>query len=152
MLLPLPGGGSLIDNPGMRELHRWASEEAFDEVFAEIAALAEACRFADCQHGSEPECAVQAALENGQVDPGRWQSYQKLEREVQHQARQQALHATLAQKKKWKVIHKAMRNYTQATTEWARYWLRLATSACARQIKERVKLKSGPMLIPTRAR
>jgi ribosome biogenesis GTPase len=111
MLIPLPGGGALIDNPGMRELQLWASEASLDDVFAEIAALAAGCRFADCTHTSEPHCAVQAALEAGDLDPARWRSYQKLQGELKHQLRQQDVQAMLAQKKKWKVIHKAQRHH-----------------------------------------
>jgi ribosome biogenesis GTPase len=111
MLIPLPGGGALIDNPGMRELRLWASESSVDDVFAEIATLAGRCRFGDCTHTSEPRCAVQAALESGQIEPARWRSYQKLEGELQHQLRQQDRQAMLAQKKKWKAAHKALRNH-----------------------------------------
>jgi ribosome biogenesis GTPase len=109
MLIPLPGGGALIDNPGMREVQLWASESALDDVFGEIAALGVECRFADCRHSSEPQCAVRTALETGELDAGRWRSYQKLERELQHQLRQKDAQAMLAQKKKWKAIHKAQR-------------------------------------------
>jgi ribosome biogenesis GTPase / thiamine phosphate phosphatase len=111
MLIPLPGGGALIDNPGMRELQLWASEASLDDVFAEIATLAAECRFADCTHTSEPQCAVQTALEAGDLDPARWRSYQKLQGELRHQLRQQDVQAMLAQKKKWKVIHKAQRHH-----------------------------------------
>jgi ribosome biogenesis GTPase len=113
MLSPLPGGGALIDNPGMRELQMWAGESALDDVFSEIAGLAEGCKFADCTHASEPACAVKAALDSGALDRGRWESYLKLQREVGYQARQQDVHALLAQKKKWKAIHKAMRHYSK---------------------------------------
>jgi ribosome biogenesis GTPase len=109
MLVPLPGGGALIDNPGMREVQLWAGEAALDDVFGEIAMLAAECRFADCTHASEPQCAVRTALESGELDPTRWRSYQKLGRELQHQLRKEDVQAMLEQKKKWKAIHKAMR-------------------------------------------
>jgi ribosome biogenesis GTPase len=109
MLVPLLGGGALIDNPGMREVQLWASEAALDDVFGEIAMLAAECRFADCTHASEPQCAVRTALESGELDPARWRSYQKLGRELQHQLRKEDVRAMLEQKKKWKAIHKAMR-------------------------------------------
>jgi ribosome biogenesis GTPase len=111
MLIPMPGGGALIDTPGMRELQLWASESSLDDVFAEIRKLAKGCRFGDCTHASEPECAVLAALEAGELDPARWRSYRKLEGELQHQLRQQDVQAMLAQKKKWKAIHKAQRHH-----------------------------------------
>ena len=115
MLLPLPEGGALIDNPGMRELQLWASASSLDDVFTDISAIAQDCRFADCTHGSEPDCAVQAALDSGRIDPARWKSYQKLEAELKHQHRQQDKHAMLAQKKQWKAIHKAMRHHPKYT-------------------------------------
>src|SRR5699024_10356298 len=72
-LLPLPTGGCLIDTPGMREL-KLTGEESMD-LFADIEALALRCRFADCQHGNEPGCAVQAALASGEIDAARWHNY-----------------------------------------------------------------------------
>jgi ribosome biogenesis GTPase len=111
MLMPLPHGGALIDNPGMRELQMWASESSLDDVFAEISLLAEDCRFADCTHGHEPACAVQAALAEGQLDEARWQSYKKLQAELRYQIRSQDVQAMNAQKKKWKVLHKAARHH-----------------------------------------
>ena len=74
----LPGGGWLMDTPGMRELQLVNIGDALDDVFAEIAALARRCRFADCAHDTEPGCAVQAAIEAGQLDVERLHRYQKL--------------------------------------------------------------------------
>ena len=111
MLLPLPGGGALIDNPGMRELQLWASEETLAETFADIAAFAERCRFADCAHGEEPGCEVREALESGALDERRWHSYRKLQGEVRYQALQEDVHARQAQKQRWKAIHKAIRRH-----------------------------------------
>jgi ribosome biogenesis GTPase len=115
MLIPLPHGGALIDNPGMRELQLWAGQESLDNVFAEIAVLAEGCRYSDCTHHSEPKCAVLAALASGELDPGRWHSYQKLNAELRYQLRSQNVQAMAAQKKKWKAIHKAMRHHPKYT-------------------------------------
>lgn len=111
MLIPLPGGGAVIDNPGMRELQLWAGEESLEEVFEEIAALAAQCRFLDCSHSSEPGCAVQAALERGELDSARWASYRKLEAELRHQFVQQDAQARLEQKRKWRSIQKTMRHH-----------------------------------------
>jgi ribosome biogenesis GTPase len=83
-LLQLPSGGCLIDTPGMREL-KLTGEENLD-LFADIEALAERCRFADCGHGSEPGCAVQVALDTGELAPGRWRNYLKLHDEREEQA------------------------------------------------------------------
>ena len=83
-LLRLPSGGCLIDTPGMREL-KLTGEENLD-LFADIEVLAEKCRFADCGHGSEPGCAVQAALDEGELSPERWRNYLKLRDEREEQA------------------------------------------------------------------
>ena len=111
MLLALPGGGAIIDNPGMRELQLWASEETLDETFEDIAALGQLCRFADCAHGDEPGCGVREAIESGALDAARWQSYRKLQGEVRYHALQQDAHALRAQKQRWKTMHKALRKH-----------------------------------------
>src|SRR5262245_35845329 len=64
-LVPIPGGGLLIDNPGMREVHLWLADDGLGAAFSDVAELAASCRFADCQHETEPGCAVQAALADG---------------------------------------------------------------------------------------
>ena len=74
----LPDGGWLIDTPGMRELQLVDVADALDDVFADVAALAQECRFADCTHDTEPGCAVIAAIESGVLEPGRLQRYRKL--------------------------------------------------------------------------
>lgn len=111
MLLPMPGGGAIIDTPGMRELQLWASEESLGETFDEISELAQQCRFADCSHGNEPGCAVRAGLDNGAIDAARWESYRKLQRELRHHALEQDARARIVEKNKWKAIHKSLRNH-----------------------------------------
>jgi ribosome biogenesis GTPase / thiamine phosphate phosphatase len=81
-LVMLPGGGIVVDNPGIRELHLWLADEGLDEAFADIVELASRCRFADCRHETEPGCAVQAALASGELSPERWASYRELQREL----------------------------------------------------------------------
>ena len=81
-LVPLPSGACLIDTPGMRELKPTGEEDLADGVFDDIQALASRCRFRDCRHAAEPGCAVQAALEAGELDPGRLANYLKLRDEV----------------------------------------------------------------------
>jgi ribosome biogenesis GTPase / thiamine phosphate phosphatase len=110
MLLPLPGGAWLIDTPGMRELGLAACDEnALDSVFPEIDRMAQRCRYADCAHQSEPGCAIQAALASGALPAERWQSFLKLRAEMRYQARATDQRAALEEKRRWKVIHKAMR-------------------------------------------
>jgi len=111
MLLELPGGGALIDTPGLRELALWAGQDSVDEVFAGIAELARQCRYHDCAHTGEPGCAVAAAVESGELEPARWESYRKLMAEARYHERTVDQHAALETKRKWKVIHKAMRHH-----------------------------------------
>jgi ribosome biogenesis GTPase len=79
-LLILPDGAILVDTPGLRELQVWEGD--VDSAFADIAELAAECKFNDCSHTSEPECAVREALETGALDHGRWTSYLNLQREL----------------------------------------------------------------------
>src|SRR5262249_28976132 len=67
-LIELPGGALVIDTPGMRELQPWVGDDAVEAAFQDIAALAEGCRFGDCAHQGEPDCAVLAAVESGALD------------------------------------------------------------------------------------
>ena len=81
-LVVLPGGGMLIDNPGMREVHLWIGDGDLADAYEDITELALRCRFTDCRHGTEPGCAVRDALESGDLPSERWESYRALEREV----------------------------------------------------------------------
>ena len=101
-LISLPGGGLVIDTPGMRELGLWADEDALKRTFEDVEALAAQCRFSDCEHGSEPGCAVKAALEDGSLDPGHWRNYLKLKRELRYLAGRRDVKTRLAEKQKWK--------------------------------------------------
>ena len=74
----LPDGGWLIDTPGMRELQLVDVAEAIEDLFSDIAELAEGCRFADCSHTTEPGCAVLAAIESDELDATRLKRYRKL--------------------------------------------------------------------------
>jgi ribosome biogenesis GTPase len=108
-LVPLPGGALLIDTPGMRELQPWGDESSVEAAFDDIATLAADCRFTDCAHGSEPGCAVLAAVADGQLDPDRLANFQRLGREAAHQARKHDQSAAAELKRRWKQIHKATR-------------------------------------------
>lgn len=81
-LILLPSGGMVIDTPGMRELGMWEAGDGIDQTFADIERLAQKCRFRDCAHsGDEPGCAVQSAVESGELSIERLRSYQKLKNE-----------------------------------------------------------------------
>lgn len=83
-LFLLPGGGMVIDTPGMRELGLWDADEGTSHSFADIEELALKCRFSDCTHTKEPDCAILAAIENGELDEARFKSYQKLKAENEY--------------------------------------------------------------------
>ena len=82
-LIVLPGGGALIDTPGLREIQVWGSTEGLQESFPDIEALAADCRFRDCRHESEPGCGVSEALEAEELDHKRYQNYIKLRQEFE---------------------------------------------------------------------
>lgn len=81
-LFVLPGGGLLIDTPGIRELQLWGTPDELDESFDDIAALVSQCKYTTCQHGSEAGCAVQAALRAGTLDAPRYANYLKMKHEL----------------------------------------------------------------------
>ena len=81
-LVRVPGGGLVLDTPGMRELGLWNAGSGVGETFADVTELAAECRFADCEHRTEPGCAVRAALADGRLAEERLESYRKLEREL----------------------------------------------------------------------
>ena len=100
--------GVLIDTPGMRELQLWDSGEGMAGAFTDIEALSGGCRFRDCRHRQEPGCAVRAAVERGDVSPGRLESYLKLQDEQAHQARQVDQRAQIDEKRRAKAGSKAL--------------------------------------------
>ena len=106
-LLRLPGGANLIDTPGMREVQLWEAEEGVDHTFADVVSFVERCRFRDCKHGSEPDCAVQAAVENGDIGKDRLVAYKKLVQEMDVQNRKQDKAQGAKEKQKVKKLQKA---------------------------------------------
>jgi ribosome biogenesis GTPase len=109
-LIALPGGGAIIDTPGLREAQLWAGEDALGEVFDDIEELARRCRFTDCAHETEPGCAVKAALADGSLDNGRFQSYRKLQRELRSIAVRSDARLRIEDRKKWKKVATAARS------------------------------------------
>ncbi len=89
-LVLLPGGGAVIDTPGLRSVGMLDEGEGLARAFADIRALAAACRFDDCAHGTEPGCAVRAALDDGTLPLRRWESWQRLRREADEMNRRRA--------------------------------------------------------------
>jgi ribosome biogenesis GTPase len=88
-LCMLPEGSMVIDTPGMRELGILGADDGIGEAFSEIEALAKKCRFSDCTHTSEPGCAVQSALQSGDLDRTRYESYRALTKENRAAVRRQ---------------------------------------------------------------
>ena len=109
----LPNGGLILDTPGMRELALWDSE-GVDQSFADVDELVAACRFGNCQHNGEPGCAIAAALASGALDAGRYDSWQKLEREARHQLRRVDVLARAEERRKWKAISKSVGKHMEA--------------------------------------
>ena len=77
-IIDLPGGGHIIDMPGVRGLGLWDAEEGIGAAFSDVEELAQDCRFRDCSHANEPGCAVRAAVEEGSLSPARLESYLRL--------------------------------------------------------------------------
>ena len=82
-LFRIPGGGIVLDTPGMREMQLWESEAGVDEAFADVVTLVEKCRFPDCRHESEPGCAVLGAVEAGLLPLARVVSFRQLRDELE---------------------------------------------------------------------
>ena len=80
-LITCPGGGIIIDTPGMRELQIWDSDRALEDAFTDIDELASECRFRDCRHVTEPGCAVHNAVEEGKLNSARLNQYRRLAEE-----------------------------------------------------------------------
>ena len=80
-LILLPKGGMIVDTPGMREIGLWDAESGLDKAFNDVESYFELCRFRDCTHTSEPDCAIFTAIKDGALSEKRWQSYLKLKAE-----------------------------------------------------------------------
>jgi ribosome biogenesis GTPase len=105
----MPGGGLLIDTPGMRELQLWTEPDAPQASFEDIEALAAGCHFTNCQHRSEPRCAVREALAAGTLDAVRLESFHKLQDEARALGAKQDVRERLKERAASKTIAKAAR-------------------------------------------
>ncbi|MBL8024852.1 MAG: ribosome small subunit-dependent GTPase A [Fibrobacteres bacterium] len=105
-LIILPNGGMVIDTPGMREIQGWGNGEGVESVFSDINDLAQKCHFRDCNHNNEPKCAILEALNNGSLDPKRFENYQKLKKESEYLAARQTMKSNAIEKARWKDISK----------------------------------------------
>lgn len=100
-LVPLPGGAVLMDTPGVRGFGLFDADGGMTEMFGDLEELFGQCRFSDCAHGSEPGCAVRAALADGSLEDRRWTSYLKLQREIAALARRHDAAASRAYAREW---------------------------------------------------
>jgi ribosome biogenesis GTPase / thiamine phosphate phosphatase len=114
-LVQMPGGGMLIDTPGLRELGLTGSEEGLSSAFPDVERFARSCRFRDCTHHDEPGCAVRTAVESDNLPPERLASYHKLESEAQVAAMKTDVRLRAEEKRKWKIIHKAAKDFYKRT-------------------------------------
>lgn len=111
-LFPLPGGGALVDGPGIRELRLWDAS-GLDATFEDLAAIAARCRFRDCSHGAEPGCAVRQAIADGRIDAARVESHRKLALELARQAERREGGAARAERERWKAVSKELRRLSR---------------------------------------
>jgi len=110
-LRAIPGGGMIIDTPGLRELQLWDARDGVQHTFDDIERLAATCLFRDCNHDSESDCAVRLAIAQGRLDPNRLTSFKKLVREVEHFESKGNHRAQAAAKRRNRVIHRRFRDY-----------------------------------------
>ncbi len=108
-LVAVPGGGAVLDTPGLRSAGLWAAEEGVEKVFGDIEDLAAGCRFGDCGHQAEPGCEVRAALADGRLEQRRWESYRKLQREAEWIASRPDARLRAERSKAWRKIHLELR-------------------------------------------
>jgi ribosome biogenesis GTPase len=108
-LLCLPSGVVVIDSPGLREVQLWADPGSLDQTFSEITTLAAGCRFRDCRHRGEPGCAVAAAIDQGQIDRERLESFLDLQAEIGHLQRQSDPRLASEHKSQVKALHRAQK-------------------------------------------
>jgi ribosome biogenesis GTPase / thiamine phosphate phosphatase len=103
-LIQLPGGGMIIDTPGLREAQLWKGEDALGSLFDDVEQIAQSCRFSDCEHRSEPGCAIKAAIDTGELDAARLESYRKLQRELRAVAARSDARLRSDERRKWKQV------------------------------------------------
>jgi ribosome biogenesis GTPase len=108
-LVPLPGGGLVLDTPGMRELQLWDAEGGIEAAFEDVEHLAEECRFADCAHETEPGCAVLRAVDDGRLELDRLRSWRKLQRELRALALKQDQRARSEERRKRRIQARSFR-------------------------------------------
>ncbi|MCA9740693.1 MAG: ribosome small subunit-dependent GTPase A [Deferribacteres bacterium] len=107
-LFVLDNGAMIIDTPGLREIQLWDSGDGLQETFEDVEELAANCRFRDCKHQNEPGCEVKKALLNGELSRERYESYQKLQKELAYIDRLQDQREALEEKRRAKIMSKTI--------------------------------------------
>ncbi|SHI56164.1 ribosome biogenesis GTPase [Clostridium amylolyticum] len=148
-LIMLKNGAMIIDTPGMRELGVWNVEEGLDVSFSDIEEFESRCKFRDCNHKSEPGCAVREAIENGELSKERWESYVKLKKEAKFamwkESEKNRIELKKGSKKKYKKeelnvsldLVESGWSYSEVSKD-----TKLNKSIIAREMRKRLNLKS----------
>lgn len=110
-MLILQSGGLIIDTPGIRELQLWDAEAGICKTFNDIEEFAILCKFSDCTHTNEPDCAVQKAIKEGLIDESRLDNYLKVQKEQEYLINRQVQSAAKVERDKWKAIHKQIKYF-----------------------------------------
>jgi ribosome biogenesis GTPase len=114
-LVPLPGGGAVLDTPGVRAVGLIDAASGLEQAFSDVEAIAAGCRFSDCRHCGEPGCAVQAALDSGDLAPRRYESWRRLHREMAYEMRRRDARLAADERNRWRQMHReARRNRREA--------------------------------------
>jgi len=107
-LIALPGGGVIVDTPGLRGLKLWDHGEGSVSTFADVAELALSCKFNDCRHEGEPGCAVRTAISDGTIGEQRVEDWRKLQRELEFQRSKQDQRLAAQRKRRWKKVQSSV--------------------------------------------
>ncbi len=113
-LYPLPSGALIIDTPGLREIRIWTASDSLDEVYGDILMYAKECRFSNCHHLTEPGCAVQKAIVDGELSEEKFKRYQKIAKELAFESDKAEIGLKRFEKKKFM----GMRNMARENREW----------------------------------
>jgi ribosome biogenesis GTPase len=108
-MIALPKGGLIIDTPGLREIQLWEGDEGLIDSFPDISEFAASCRFTNCQHETEPGCAVVKALQEGKLSEDRLHSFRKLKREVDHFEARHDVRLQAEQRRRSKQLSKGLK-------------------------------------------
>jgi ribosome biogenesis GTPase len=114
-LFVLPGGGLLIDTPGIRELQLWGTQEDLDDNFDDVAALISQCKYATCRHSNEPGCAIRAAIGSGALPASHYADYVKMKGELKTLLKKNEAQAKQSNKRSRKSINRQAQEMSDDT-------------------------------------